>query len=161
MGTPSSARAVDRRLLRYARAARAQLLVTITVGLAGAGLILAQAGLLARALAVAARGEAGTVLSATLAALLVVVAARAMVSYGGEVTALRAAAAVKSQLRRALTARSLRLGPLWLTDQRTGEITTLSTRGLDGLDSIFRPVPAAACSGCAGAAGRADHRGGS
>ena len=60
-----------------------------------------------------------------------------MVSYGGEVTALRAAAAVKSQLRRALTARSLRLGPLWLTDQRTGEITTLSTRGLDGLDSYF------------------------
>ena len=137
MGTPSSGRAVDRRLLRYARAARAQLLVTITVGLAGAGLILAQAGLLARALAVAARGEAGTVLSGTLAALLVVVAARAMVSYSGEVTALRAAAAVKSQLRRALTARSLRLGPLWLTDQRTGEITTLSTRGLDGLDSYF------------------------
>ncbi len=137
MGTPSSARAVDRRLLRYARAARAQLLVTIAVGVAGAGLILAQAGLLARALAVAARGEAGTVLSGTLTALLVVVAARAMVSYGGEVTALRAAAAVKSQLRRALTARSLRLGPLWLTDQRTGEITTLSTRGLDGLDSYF------------------------
>ena len=65
------------------------------------------------------------------------VAARAVVSYGGEVAALRAAATVKSQLRRALIARSLRLGPVWLGGQRAGEITTLSTKGLDGLDSYF------------------------
>ena len=107
------------------------------LGLAGTGLILAQAGLLARALAVAARGDVAAALSGTLAALLVVVAARAVVSYGGEVAALRAAATVKSQLRRALIARSLRLGPAWLGGQRAGEITTLSTKGLDGLDSYF------------------------
>ncbi len=100
-------------------------------------LILAQAGLLARALAVAARGDVAVALSGTLAALLAVVVARAAVSYGGEVAALRAAAAVKSQLRRALVARSLRLGPVWLGGQRAGEIATLSTRGLDGLDSYF------------------------
>ena len=80
--------AVDRRLLRYAGAARAYLVVTVVLGLAGTGLILAQAGLLARALAVAARGDVAAALSGTLAALLVVVAARAMVSYGGEVAAL-------------------------------------------------------------------------
>jgi len=112
-------------------------MVTLVLGLAGTGLILAQAGLLARALAVAARGDVAAALSGTLAVLLVVVAARAAVSYGGEVTALRAAATVKSQLRRALTARSLQLGPMWLGGQRAGEITTLSTKGLDGLDSYF------------------------
>ncbi len=112
-------------------------MVTLVLGLAGTGLILAQAGLLARALAVAARGDVAAALSGTLAALLVVVAARAAVSYGGEVAALRAAATVKSQLRRALTARSLQLGPVWLGGQRAGEITTLSTKGLDGLDSYF------------------------
>ena len=111
--------------------------MTVALGLAGTGLILAQAGLLARALAVAARGDIAAALSGTLAALLVVVVARAAVSYGGEVAALRAAATVKSQLRRALTVRSLRLGPVWLGGQRAGEITTLSTRGLDGLDSYF------------------------
>jgi hypothetical protein len=47
------------------------------------------------------------------------------------------AAAVKSRLRGALTARALRLGPGWLGGQRAGEIATLSTRGLDGLDSYF------------------------
>ena len=129
--------AVDRRLFRYAGAARAHLAVTVALGLAGTGLILAQAGLLARVLAVAARGDMAAALSGTLAALLVVVAARAAVSYGGEVAALRAAATVKSQLRRALTVRSLQLGPVWLGGQRAGEITTLSTRGLDGLDSYF------------------------
>jgi ATP-binding cassette, subfamily C, bacterial CydD len=128
---------IDRRLLRDAAAARPYLVVTVALGLAGTGLILAQAGLLARVLAGAARGDAAAALAATLTALLVVVAARAAVSYGGEVAALRAAAAVKSQLRRALTARSLRLGPAWLAGQRAGEIATLSTRGLDGLDSYF------------------------
>jgi ATP-binding cassette subfamily C protein CydD len=139
MGVSGGARrgAVDRRLVRYAGAARAQLMVTLVLGLAGTGLILAQAGLLARALAVAARGDVAAALSGTLAVLLVVVAARAAVSYGGEVAALRAAATVKSQLRRALTARSLQLGPVWLGGQRAGEITTLSTKGLDGLDSYF------------------------
>ena len=128
---------VDPRLLRYASSARGYLVVTVALGLAGTGLILAQAGLLAHALATAARGDVAATLTGTLVALLVVVAARAAVSYGGEVTALRAAATVKSQLRRALTARSLRLGPVWLGGQRAGEIATLSTRGLDGLDSYF------------------------
>jgi hypothetical protein len=61
--------------------------LTVAFGLVGAGLILAQTGLLARALAVAARGDTAASLSGTLAALLVVVVARAAVSYGGEVAA--------------------------------------------------------------------------
>ena len=128
---------MDPRLLRYARAARGYLVVTVALGLAGTALILAQAGLLAHALATAARGEVAGALAGTLIALLIVVLMRAAVSYGGEVTALRAAATVKSQLRSALTARALRLGPGWLGGQRAGEIATLSTRGLDGLDSYF------------------------
>ena len=128
---------MDPRLLRYARAARGYLVVTVALGLAGTALILAQAGLLAHALATAARGEVAGALAGTLIALLIVVLMRAAVSYGGEVTALRAAATVKSQLRSALTARALRLGPGWLGRQRAGEIATLSTRGLDGLDSYF------------------------
>ena len=133
---------IDPRLLRYAGAARGYLVITIALGLAGTVLILAQAGLLAHALATATRGHAATMLAGTLIALLIVVALRAAVSYGGEVTALRSVAAVKSQLRSALTERALRLGPVWLGGQRAGEITTLSTRGLDGLDSYFaRYVP--------------------
>ena len=131
----------DRRLLRHARAARGYLIAAVGFGLAAAALILAQAGLLARALATAARPTAAPLWGALLA-LLGVVAARAAVAYGGEAAALRAAATVKSQLRRALAARALGLGPAWLGGQQTGKITTLATRGLDGLDPYFaRYVP--------------------
>jgi ATP-binding cassette, subfamily C, bacterial CydD len=134
-------RPIDRRLLRHARAARGYLMAAVGFGLAAAALILAQAGLLARALATAARPTTAP-LWGTLAALLCVVAARAVVAYGGEAAALRAAATVKSQLRRALAARALGLGPAWLGGQQTGKITTLATRGLDGLDPYFaRYVP--------------------
>jgi ATP-binding cassette subfamily C protein CydD len=131
-------RPIDPRLLRYSRAARGYLICTVALGLAAAVLILAQAGLLARALATAARGSTtATAATSTLLALLAVVAGRAVAAYGGEVAALRAAATVKSQLRRALVTRSLQLGPAWLGGQQAGEIATLAARGLDGLDSYF------------------------
>ena len=141
-------RAVDPRLLRQAGAARGYLAVVVLLGLTVTALVLAQAGLLARALASAAPGTGPVALRPVLAALLVVVLARAAAAYGGEVAALRASAAVKSQLRRRLAAQVLRLGPAWLGGQRAGEITTLATRGLDGLDPYFArylPQLALAC----------------
>ncbi len=130
-------RPVDPRLLRHAAAARGYLVLTVLLGLATTALILAQAGLLARALAAPATGIGVAALAGTLGVLLAVLAARAVAAYGGELAALRAAATVKSQLRRKLTAHVLRLGPAWLGGQRTGEITTLSTKGLDALDPYF------------------------
>jgi ATP-binding cassette, subfamily C, bacterial CydD len=129
-------KAVDRRLLRHARAARGYLAVTVLLGLAVTGLIVAQAALLAHALATAATGT-GKVLAGTLALLLGVVLARAAAAYGGEAAALWAAARVKSQLRRKLIGHTLRLGPDWLGEQRPGGIAVLATRGLDALDPYF------------------------
>jgi ATP-binding cassette, subfamily C, bacterial CydD len=134
-------RPLDPRLLRYSAAARGYLTVTVLLGLAAAGLILLQASLLAHVLAAAATGTGVAVLAGSLAALAIVLLARAAAGYGGEVAALRAAAAVKSQLRRRLTDHVLKLGPSWLCQSpaghRSGEVTTLATRGLDGLDPYF------------------------
>jgi ATP-binding cassette, subfamily C, bacterial CydD len=130
-------RLLDPRLLRQAGSARGYLAVTVALGLAGGVLILFQADLLSRALAGAARGTGIAALSGVLAWLGVVVAGRAVAAAGGEVAALRAAGAVKSGLRRRLSAHVLRLGPQWLGGQPRGEITTLATRGLDGLDPYF------------------------
>ena len=130
-------RAVDPRLLRHARAARGYLALVVVLGLTVTALVLAQAGLLARALASAAPGVGPVALRPVLVSLLVVVLARAAAAYGGEVAALRASAAVKSQLRRRLAAQVLRLGPAWLGGQRAGEITTVATKGLDALDPYF------------------------
>ena len=130
-------RLVDARLLRQAGAARGYLAVTVGLGLAGAVLILLQAGFLSQALAGAARGTGIRALAGTLAWLGVVLAGRAAAAAGGEAAALRAAAVVKSGLRRRLSAHALRLGPGWLSGQQAGEITTLATKGLDGLDAYF------------------------
>ena len=136
-------RPFDPRLPRHARAAAWSLLTTVALGLAATALVLAQASLLAHALAAAARGTGVSALSGTIVALLLVFAGRAAVSYGGEVAALRAAARVKSQLRRGLVAKALSLGPSWLSGQRPGEITTLAVSGLDALDAYFaRYLPA-------------------
>jgi ATP-binding cassette, subfamily C, bacterial CydD len=128
---------LDPRLLRHSAAARGYLAVTVGLGLVATALILVQASLLARVLSGAATGTGVPVLAGALGLLLAVLLARAAASYGGETAALRAAAAVKSQLRRRLTDHVLRLGPSWLTRHRSGEVTTLATRGLDGLDAYF------------------------
>jgi ATP-binding cassette, subfamily C, bacterial CydD len=130
-------RPVDPRLLRYAAAARGYLVLAVATGLVAVVLILAQAGLLAHALASAALGTGARALAGTLGLLLAVLAFRALTSYGGELAALRAAAAVKSQLRRKLTAHLVRLGPAWLGGQQAGELAALSSKGLDALDPYF------------------------
>jgi ATP-binding cassette, subfamily C, bacterial CydD len=141
-------RPFDRRLLTQARAARGLLGLTVCLGVAATILIIAQAGLLARALAGAApwgtspggTGPGGRVtgaLGGTLAALLLVVAGRAVVGWAGEAAALRASATVRSQLRRRLLARAAALGPGWLSREGPGELTALATHGLDSLDGYF------------------------
>jgi ATP-binding cassette, subfamily C, bacterial CydD len=130
-------RPVDPRLLRQGKAARGYLAVTVGLGVGGTVLILLQAGLLATALAGAARGIGIGALAGTLAWLGVVLAGRAAAAAGGEAAALRAAADVKSGLRQRLSTHALRLGPAWLGGQRAGEITALATKGLDGLDAYF------------------------
>ncbi len=130
-------RPVNPRLLHYAAAARGYLVLAVATGLLSTALILAQAGLLAHALASAALGTGAAALAVTLGVLLAVLGARALTTYGGEIAALRAAAAVKSQLRRKLTAHLVRLGPAWLGGQQVGELAALSSKGLDALDPYF------------------------
>jgi ATP-binding cassette, subfamily C, bacterial CydD len=130
-------RAADPRLLRHARAARTCLILAVLLGLAVTGLIVAQAALLARALAAAALGTGSRALAGTLLLLLGVVAARAVAAYGGEAAALRAAARVKSQLRRKLIGHCLRLAPAAADGPRPGQVAAQATRGLDGLDPYF------------------------
>ena len=76
---------------RQAGAARGYLAVVVLLGLTVTALVLAQAGLLARALASAAPGAGPVALRPVLLSLLLVVLARAAAVYGGEVAALRAA----------------------------------------------------------------------
>jgi thiol reductant ABC exporter CydD subunit len=128
----------DRRLLRYARPAWAYLagLVVVTIGVAG--LVIVQAQLLATAIAGAFRGGAYLPgLEGTIVLLAAVIAGRAALAWAIEALSYRASAGVKSQLRRDLLRRSVELGPRWLATRRAGELTTLTTVGVDALDAYF------------------------
>ncbi|MGE3287118.1 MAG: thiol reductant ABC exporter subunit CydD [Pseudonocardia sp.] len=72
-----------------------------------------------------------------LAGLAAVVLARAALAWAGEVAAHRAAADVVRQLRTALVAHVLRVGPRDPDLPPGGELASLATRGLDGLDGYF------------------------
>ncbi|PSJ29523.1 ABC transporter [Streptosporangium nondiastaticum] len=129
---------VDPRLLRYATATRLFLAASVALGLAGAGLVIAQAMLVAEIVTGAFRhGRSAGDLGTALALLAAVAAGRAAVSWLTELAAHRASAAVKSELRDRLLTRATRLGPAWLDARRTGELTTLATRGVDALDDYF------------------------
>jgi thiol reductant ABC exporter CydD subunit len=128
---------VDPRLSRYARATRSFIAASIGLGSLSAGLIIAQAWLIAYVVAGAFDGKGLPQLSSTLVVLGAVVLARAAVAWAAELIASRSSARVKQQLRGALLGRVAALGPGRLGEERTGEIATLATRGIDALDGYF------------------------
>jgi len=131
-------RALDPKLLHYARATRTFLFASVTLGVLSALLIVAQAWLLADIVASAFLGGKGLAqLRAPLIVLLFVVFARAVVAWGAELAAARSSARAKSQLRGALLERVATLGLDSSREQRTGELAILVSRGIDALDGYF------------------------
>ncbi|MGW0310338.1 thiol reductant ABC exporter subunit CydD [Streptomyces flavidovirens] len=129
---------IDPRLLRHARATRLFLGAVVVLGLAGAGLVVAQAMLIAEVVVGAfQRGLDGTELRTPLLLLAAVALGRSLVAWLTELAAHRASAAVKSELRGRLLERAVVLGPGWLSRQRVGSLVALATRGVDALDDYF------------------------
>ncbi|MFF8572891.1 thiol reductant ABC exporter subunit CydD [Streptomyces sp. NPDC015408] len=129
---------IDPRLLRYARATRFFLTAVVVLGAVGAGLLVAQAMLIAEVVVGAFQHSMTAAELRTPLFLLVAVACgRALVGWLTELAAHRASAAVKSELRGRLLERATALGPGWLSGQRTGSLVALATRGVDALDDYF------------------------
>ncbi|WP_330174784.1 thiol reductant ABC exporter subunit CydD [Streptomyces sp. NBC_01498] len=129
---------IDPRLLRYARATRRFLVALVLLGLAGAGLIVAQAVIVAEVVVGAfERGLDVSGLGTPLVLLGAVAVGRGLVAWLTERAAHRASAAVMSELRGRLLERAAELGPGWLSTRRTGSLVALATRGVDALDDYF------------------------
>ncbi|MFE9674509.1 thiol reductant ABC exporter subunit CydD [Streptomyces sp. NPDC006259] len=123
---------VERRLMREVPALRRHMTYSTVLALLGAGLVVAQAALLAKVLADGFAGHAPRV--APLASLATLMALRSLLTWARGALARRAAADAKAALRDRITGRLRRTDPLRLTASRHGETTTLVTRGLDALD---------------------------
>jgi ABC-type transport system involved in cytochrome bd biosynthesis fused ATPase/permease subunit len=127
-----------RRAARHAR--RTLLAATLLQGAVTLGW-LAQAVLLAQALAAVALGRTES-LPVLLAAVLGVVAVRAALGCAQRRTAARAGARVRVRLRDELLAHLGRLGPAHLTTARTGAVRTTLVDGVEGVDAyVSRYLP--------------------
>jgi ATP-binding cassette, subfamily C, bacterial CydD len=130
--------AVDRRLIRHTRGTRIFLALSVAIGTTQAVLIVLQAWLLAGIITDAFLGGLGlSELRRPVILLAATLLGRAVLTWLSEVVAQRCSAGVKSELRSQFLARIVALGPRWLTGERSGELTTLATRGIDALDDYF------------------------
>lgn len=140
---------LDPRLLRHAAAARRFVLLAAGLAVASAVLVIVQAQLLATGVTRAFLGGAGLAeLEPVLLGLMAVVTGRAILGWAGEVAAHRAATDVIRQLRTRLVHHVLALGARRPELPPDGELATLATRGLDGLEGYFsRYLPALLVAG--------------
>lgn len=134
---------LDPKLLRYAAPARGYVLLTAAFGITTAGLVVAQALLIAATLApVVSAGATLDDVSGHLRWLAGVVVARAVVTGLQERYAHRAATRVVTSLRGQVLAHAAALGPRWLSTGRGVDTVTLATRGLDDLEPyLVRYLP--------------------
>jgi ATP-binding cassette, subfamily C, bacterial CydD len=134
---------VNRELIRQVGAARASLGLTVVLGLLVAVATIAQMVFLGKVVARvfvdgADLGDVGVL----LLLLLGVSVLRSGLLWGREVAAQRGAVRVKSELRERLFAHVLRLGPAYTRGQRTGELATTATEGVEKLDAyVGRYLP--------------------
>jgi len=129
---------LDPRLLRYARAARGYLALTVVLGVLTGALVVAQALLLAHALGSAVADGADLAGVAPLVGWLVaVVLARALVSGVQERYAHRAATRAVAELRERVVAHAAAAGPRRAAPADGASLVTLATRGLDALEPYF------------------------
>ncbi|MDP4013339.1 MAG: thiol reductant ABC exporter subunit CydD [Candidatus Nanopelagicales bacterium] len=131
-------RPIDPRLIQQARATRAFLVTSVVLGSGTAILVIGQAWLLADAIVAVFLGGAdlGGIWT-DVQLLAVVVVARAGLAYAGERVAFRASAKAKSQLRMAVLTRLMTLGPGAIQSHDPAQVSQLTTRGIDALDSYF------------------------
>ncbi|MFD2839038.1 thiol reductant ABC exporter subunit CydD [Populibacterium corticicola] len=134
---------LDPKLLKLAAPARWYVILTAAFGAASAALVIAQALLIAAAIApVISQGRSLSDVATPLYLLAGVVVARALVTGLSERYAHRASIAVIIDLRRQVLSRAIALGPRWLSLPTPSgsnglDVVNLATRGLDDLRPYF------------------------
>ncbi len=129
---------LDKRLLRQVRTARVALALTITLGFLGGIVMVLQARVLSQVVGrVFLAGGTLRDVQPGLLILLALALVRAALTWGGEVAAERVAGRVKSQLREELSAHLLAMGPAFVRDERSGELSNTITEGVEALDAYL------------------------
>lgn len=137
-GASRQARETQRRLGKTSRVARRHLIVTVGLGFLQAGLIIAQATLLAKVIAgVFMDGESFADVSTLLIWLALISIGRGLAATGFESTGRFGAARVMSELREKLSQHLLLKRPGALQDEQSGELVSSAIDGVAALENYF------------------------
>jgi ATP-binding cassette, subfamily C, bacterial CydD len=129
---------MNRELLRQVGSARASLGLTVALGLLAAAATIVQLVLLSKVVdRVFIEGQDLVDVRDLLFLSLGASVVRSGLLWVREVAAQRGVVRVKSELRERLFAHVLRLGPSYTRGERTGELTTTATEGVEKLDAYF------------------------
>jgi ATP-binding cassette subfamily C protein CydCD len=128
---------LDRTLLGFTRGLRARVVAAAALGLVGVVLGIARLALLGWLLARVIAGAGLSTLVLPLAAVAAVIAARALVEYARTMLAHHTAFRVQARLRGRLYEHLVRLGPAYLTHERTGPVATSMVEGVQQLEVYF------------------------
>ena len=124
--------------MKYATSTRSFLIASVFVQAVQALLIVAQAVLIATVIVrVFTQGADLSQVMPYVWWLAAVIGARALTAYLAEWLAQRTAASAISELRMAAWRHIMRLGPAWLSRQRTAELVQLLVRGAGGLEAYY------------------------
>ncbi|MGC9128718.1 MAG: thiol reductant ABC exporter subunit CydD, partial [Acidithiobacillus sp.] len=128
----------DQRLMREGRAARGVLYFAIGLGLAAGLLIILQADILARVINAVSfeNADLGAVMP-WLWGLLALFVLRAALSWAGEVVAFHASARIKTDLRAQMLSALLARGPVALSSESSGDISSTIIEGVEALEPYF------------------------
>lgn len=130
---------LNRRLTRLVRDVRLPLAGTLVAGLVGAILIVLQARTVARVVArVFLAGDGWLAVRGSLGVLALIILARGLQTWIGEIAARETAISIKQDLRLRLFRHLVQLGPAHSGGQRTGELSAAAVEGVEALDAYFR-----------------------
>ena len=134
----ATAKALDAWLRGRAKAARLPLTAAIGLGACGGLLLIVQAWLFGHVVNLVVIEHRGLASAwPYLWAMLAVFVARAAVSFGADAVAFEAAAGVKRALRAELTRKIAALGPGFVANQRTGDLTNLLLESVEELGKYY------------------------
>jgi ATP-binding cassette, subfamily C, bacterial CydCD len=129
---------MHRRLLQLAKDTRFSLTLTVLSALLAGLLTIWQAWLISSTVdGVFLKGQTLAQVIDWLRLLLVIIAGRAALAWVNEISANAVAVRVKTDLRERLFAHIQALGPAYVRDEQTGELTAAAVEGIEALDAYF------------------------
>lgn len=129
---------MNRELLDQVRSVWPTIVLTVVLGLAAAAATIVQAILLSRIIGRTFSGKLGLDgVADEMSLLLAVMAARAVLLAAREIMSRQAAVGAKAELRRRLIRHISALGPAYARGERTGELLTTLTDGIERLDAYI------------------------